>query len=84
MFIDALQLALSPFLWSFEWMGRILTTANALPAFLAIFAASVVSRLIIRPLVGDQVAVRAEERRTALKKSRAKAKANNASSKKGD
>lgn len=84
MFADALSLALRPFVWAFGVASDILYNAGALPVFFAIFAASVVTRMFIRPLVGDQVAVRAEERRTSLKKSRAKAKANKSSSKKGD
>lgn len=67
MFTDAIALCLSPFLWALEWMARVLSTANALPAFLAIFAASVVSRLIIKPLVGEQSAVRAENKSSSKK-----------------
>lgn len=50
---DALTVALSPFLWAFGFVAEILSRAGALPLFFAVFAAGVVSRLIIRPLVGD-------------------------------
>lgn len=53
MFADALSIALTPFLWAFGFVAEILSYAGALPLFFAVFAASVVSRLIVRPLVGD-------------------------------
>lgn len=53
MFAQALSLALRPFVWAFGVASDILYNAGALPIFFAMFAASVVVRLFIRPIVGE-------------------------------
>ncbi len=62
MFSDALSIALYPLLWAFGFVAEILSYAGALPLFFAVFAAGVVSRLIIRPLVGDKHESRSQSR----------------------
>ena len=53
MFGDALALALRPFVWALGCASEILFSAGALPVYFALFAASVVIRLFIRPIVGE-------------------------------
>lgn len=53
MFGDALSLALRPFVWAFGVASELLYNAGALPVFFAMFAASVVVRAFVRPIVGE-------------------------------
>ena len=55
MFTDALQIALRPLLFLFSWMTDILVRSGAFPIWIALFAATIVSRLFIRPLIGDRI-----------------------------
>lgn len=54
MIVDAISIVLSPFLWALNWFGQILLSSGAMAVYLAIFAATVVTRLIIRPFIGEQ------------------------------
>ena len=54
MFTDALQIALRPLFFLFSWMTDILVRAGAFPIWIALFSATIVSRLFIRPLLGDR------------------------------
>ena len=65
MFGEALALALRPFVWALARVSEILFSAGALPVYFAMFAASVVIRLFVRPIVGEaQNELKSEVRKT--------------------
>ena len=53
MFAEALSIAVRPFVWLFGVVAELLYRAGALPAYVVMFAAWVVVRILIAPIVGE-------------------------------
>lgn len=70
--------ALNVLSWILGWVARFFTASGALPYWLALFAAFAVTRLFLRPIIGDALSAPAREAIGKRRKARA-AKANKSS-----
>lgn len=50
---DALAIAIRPFLFLLDFFWTILSESDSIPFYFALFAASVIIRLFVRPIIGE-------------------------------